>query len=103
MSSKKGTLQMGTAKRRVKFRMAGRVQGVAFRASALDEAERLGISGWIRNRPTGEVEGEAEGDATLVDAFVAWCKDGPRGARVDHCDVQDEEYVGNLRGFEIRR
>ena len=91
------------AKRRVRFRVMGRVQGVAFRASAVDEAERLGVNGWVRNRPTGEVEGEAEGPATRVDAFVAWCREGPRGARVDVCDVRDEEFVGDLKGFEIRR
>jgi acylphosphatase len=90
-------------KRRVRFRASGRVQGVAFRASAQDEAERLGVNGWIRNRSSGEVEGEAEGTATAVDAFVAWCAHGPRGARVDLCDVRDEVYVGDLEGFEIRR
>jgi acylphosphatase len=103
MSSKKGELDMGMAKRRVRFRVAGRVQGVAFRASAVDEAERLGVNGWVRNRATGDVEGEAEGPATLVDAFVAWCREGPRGARVEVCDVRDEEYLGDLKGFEIRR
>jgi acylphosphatase len=90
-------------KRRVKFRVAGRVQGVAFRASAADEAERLGVSGWVRNTENGDVEGEAEGPATAVDAFVAWCAHGPRGARVAGCDVRDEEYRGDLTRFEIRR
>ena len=94
---------MGMAKRRVKFRVAGRVQGVAFRASAVDEAERLAVNGWVRNRASGDVEGEVEGPATAVDAFVAWCREGPRGARVDVCDVRDEEYLGDLKGFEIRR
>ncbi len=90
-------------KRRVKFRVGGRVQGVAFRASAQDEAERLGVHGWVRNRVNGEVEGEAEGEASLVDAFVAWCNQGPPGARVDFCEVVDEEYAGDFGRFEIRR
>jgi acylphosphatase len=76
---------------------------VAFRASAMDEAERLAVNGWIRNRASGDVEGEAEGEATAVDAFVAWCREGPRGARVEICDVRDEEYIGDLKAFEIRR
>jgi acylphosphatase len=90
-------------KRRVKFRVIGRVQGVAFRASAQDEAERLGVHGWIRNRPSGDVEGEAEGEASLVDAFVAWCGQGPPGARVDFCEVADQEYAAEFKRFEIRR
>jgi acylphosphatase len=90
-------------KRRVSFRASGRVQGVGFRAWAQDEAERLGVNGWIRNRSNGEVEGVAEGPATSVDAFVAWCAHGPRGARVEGCEVRDEVYVGDLMGFEIRR
>lgn len=76
-------------KRRVHFRVSGRVQGVAFRASARDAAERLGIAGWIRNLPTGDVEGEAEGEASAVDAFLAWCGRGPPGARVDALKVDD--------------
>jgi acylphosphatase len=90
-------------KRRVRFRVTGRVQGVAFRASAQDEAERLRVSGWIRNRPTGDVEGVAEGDASAVDAFVAWCGQGPAGARVDMCYADDEEFVGEFVQFEVRR
>jgi acylphosphatase len=78
------------------------VQGVAFRASARDQARELGVGGWIRNCATGEVEGEVEGDASAVDAFVAWCKKGPPGAWVQHCTVEDRTYYGDTRRFEIR-
>jgi acylphosphatase len=90
-------------KRRVQFRVTGRVQGVAFRATAQDEAERLEVRGWVRNTTGGQVVGVAEGEATAVDAFVAWCGHGPPGARVELCQTVDEEYVGDLKRFEIRR
>ena len=91
-------------KRRVRFRATGRVQGVAFRASAREEARRLGVAGWIRNTSNGVgVEGEAEGDASAVDAFLAFCKKGPPGARVEHFDSEDGTLYDEMSGFEIRR
>jgi acylphosphatase len=91
-------------KRRVSFRATGRVQGVAFRASALDEATRLGVRGWIRNTALGAVEGEAEGDASAVDAFLAWAQKGPPGAHVERLDVQDDASIATpMSRFEIRR
>jgi acylphosphatase len=90
-------------KRRVQFKVVGRVQGVAYRANAQDEADRLGVTGWIRNHETGSVVGEAEGEATAVDAFLAWCSRGPAGARVDLLSVEDVTFYGNSNRFEIRR
>ena len=90
-------------KRKVHFKVAGRVQGVAFRATAKDEAGRLGVGGWIRNAHDGSVEGEAEGDASAVDAFLAWLAKGPPGARVDRLSVDDATFYGAPAKFEIRR
>ena len=90
-------------KRRVSFRVTGRVQGVAFRATAKDEAVRLAVTGWIRNRNDGAVEGEAEGEASQVDAFLAWLAKGPPGARVDRLAVDDATFYGASERFEIRR
>jgi acylphosphatase len=67
----------------------GRVQGVGYRASAAHEARRLGLRGWVRNLPDGTVETAARGDAAAVDAFVAWLRQGPRGARVTGVDVEE--------------
>jgi acylphosphatase len=89
-------------KRRVSFKVIGRVQGVAYRASARDMALRLGVNGWIRNLPDGNVDGEAEGEASAVDAFLAWASKGPPGARVDRLDVDDATLVSVLRSFQIR-
>jgi acylphosphatase len=90
-------------KRRVSFRVVGRVQGVAFRANARDQAERLGVVGFIRNLDDGAVAGEAEGEASAVDAFLAWCKKGPPGARVDQLSIDDHTFYGFGKRFEIRR
>jgi acylphosphatase len=90
-------------KRRVTFKVSGRVQGVAFRATAKDEARRLRVVGWIRNVSDGTVAGEAEGDASAVDAFVAWLSKGPPGARVDDIIIDDHTFYGATKVFEIRR
>lgn len=67
--------------------MRGFVQGVGYRASARHEALRLGLAGWVRNLPGGEVEAEAVGDAAAVEAFVDWCRRGPPSAEVDEVTV----------------
>jgi acylphosphatase len=78
------------------------VQGVGFRWFARETAERLGVSGWVRNRPDGCVEGEAEGDADAVREFVALLKKGPSFARVDEVEAKAVEWKGKAVGFEIR-
>ncbi|HSH70978.1 MAG TPA: acylphosphatase [Deferrisomatales bacterium] len=72
---------------RARVIVAGRVQGVWFRASTQDTAVNLGVSGWVRNLPGGEVEGVFEGPRGAVEQAVAWCRRGPPGARVESCDV----------------
>jgi acylphosphatase len=79
----------------------GRVQGVWFRDSTRHEAERLGVAGWVRNRPDGTVEALFEGHPVDVDQVVAWCSEGPPHARVDRVDVSDEPPQG-LVGFTVR-
>jgi acylphosphatase len=79
----------------------GRVQGVFFRASMQEAAARHGVAGWVRNRPSGEVEAVVEGPAEAVEALVAWAHDGPAGARVERVEVTDASPEG-LRGFEVR-
>jgi acylphosphatase len=90
-------------RRRVRIHVAGRVQGVWFRASARDRAAALGVSGTARNLGDGRVELIAEGAADAVGAFIAWCGQGPAGARVDSVAVEDQEPTGTATGFTIAR
>jgi len=75
----------------------GRVQGVFFRDSARRMAATRGVAGWIRNNPDGTVEAAFEGSPDAVEALVAFCREGPRGAVVEHADVSDEEPQGETR------
>ena len=79
----------------------GRVQGVFFRGSAEQQARAVDVDGWIRNRPDGSVEAVFEGTPEAVETLVAWCRHGPRWARVDDLQVSQQPAAG-LTGFEIR-
>jgi acylphosphatase len=90
------------AMRRVRVRAWGRVQGVFYRVSCAERARELGLSGWVRNGPDGDVEAAFEGDEAAVTAMLAWCRDGPPSARVDRLDVEGEAVTGG-EGFRITR
>ena len=60
----------------------GRVQGVGFRFRCTEEADRLGVVGWVRNEPDGTVAGHFEGTPDAVRALVDWCRSGPSYADV---------------------
>ena len=87
---------------RVQARISGRVQGVGFRYSTLDQARRLGLAGWVRNTPDGEVEVLAEGDRQRLQQLVDWCRAGPRGAEVTDVQVSWSEAQGRFDDFDIR-
>jgi acylphosphatase len=79
----------------------GLVQGVFFRDTTRRRAVSAGVSGWVRNRPDGAVEAVFEGEAVAVERLVAFCREGPRGARVERVEVAVEEPEG-LAGFVVR-
>ncbi|HET8968360.1 MAG TPA: acylphosphatase [Gaiellaceae bacterium] len=79
----------------------GHVQGVFFRDSVRRQAVGAGVSGWARNLRDGTVEVVLEGEPGAVERLVAFCGDGPRGARVDRVDVIEEAPEG-ISGFAIR-
>ena len=79
----------------------GKVQGVYYRASALDIAIQLGITGWVRNLPNGSVEVVAEGQGNQLDQFIEWCKIGPQGASVSDVDVTREVREREFSTFKI--
>jgi acylphosphatase len=78
----------------------GHVQGVFFRETTRREAERRGVTGWVRNQPDGSVEAVLEGEAEAVERVMERCRSGPPGARVDAVDVVDEAAEG-LPAFEV--
>ena len=78
--------------------ISGRVQGVGFRYAMAEEAERLGVTGWVRNRRDGTVEAVIDGDA--ADALLAWARRGPPAARVIEVEIAD--VAGGFERFEMR-
>ena len=79
----------------------GRVQGVFFRHNTNKEANRLGLTGWVRNLSSGDVEVVAEGERSTVDDLITWCHRGPSMARVDDVAVTWETYTGEFTGFTV--
>ena len=69
----------------------GRVQGVGYRAFVEDEALRLGLEGWVRNRRDGTVEAVFRGADDVVERIIAACRRGPSAARVEAVDVSEGE------------
>jgi acylphosphatase len=78
----------------------GFVQGVFFRDTVRRHADSARVAGWVRNNWDGTVEAVFEGDPGAVERLVAFCRRGPRGARVDRVDVFEEEPEG-LAAFRV--
>jgi len=87
---------------RARVIVTGRVQGVYYRAHARDKAVRLGVTGWIRNRPDGSVEAVLEGNEPAVRAMLEWCKEGSPRAVVTGTTVTWEPYTGEFDRFSVR-
>ena len=80
------------------LRISGRVQGVNYREAMRQEAARLGVTGWVRNRRDGSVEAVVDGAPSAVQAMIAWTRRGPSSALVT--DVQVSEHAGSFTSFE---
>lgn len=80
----------------------GLVQGVWFRASTKDEADHLGVTGWVRNLPDRSVEAVFEGEKKKVEEIVGWCHRGPSGANVSKVEIVWEPYGKEFSHFDIR-
>jgi len=88
--------------RRLHLAIEGRVQGVGFRMSAVMEAQRRGLTGWVRNRPDGNVEVVAEGPPDALDALREWCGQGPGLARVTQVREDRTEATGEFSDFTVK-
>jgi acylphosphatase len=81
--------------------VTGRVQGVYFRGSTEAFARSEQVAGWVRNLPDGSVEAVFEGARDAVERAIAFCRVGPRWARVERVDVR-EQPLENLVDFHVR-
>ncbi|MEK9629044.1 MAG: acylphosphatase [Nitrospinota bacterium] len=79
----------------------GRVQGVWFRAGTKERADELGVFGWVRNRPEGTVEIQAEAEKAILENFIEWCRKGTPAANVTSLDIEPAS-LQNFTSFEIR-
>ena len=80
----------------------GKVQGVFFRAYTRDEAEMLGLSGWVRNRPDGSVEALISGDARNVDRMLEWLETGSPMSKVSRVIIESGQQPSETKDFVIR-
>jgi len=79
--------------------ITGRVQGVGYRFSLRQQALRLGLTGWVRNRHDGSVEAMVAGTPDAIAALAAWAHRGPPAAKVDA--VTESPAEGDFDGFEL--
>ncbi|MDX1608020.1 MAG: acylphosphatase [Candidatus Spechtbacterales bacterium] len=88
-------------KKHLNIRVHGKVQGVFFRATTQDTAQKLGVTGFVRNEPDGTVYIEAEAGKKTLDNFLKNIKEGPRMADVIDIKISEGE-VKDFEDFEIR-
>jgi acylphosphatase len=88
---------------RINLFVFGRVHGVFFRASTLEQAQSLGLTGWVKNLPDGSVEIDAEGPRYALEQLAEWCRHGPPAARVAEVTVRWLPHKGEYRTFMIVR
>jgi acylphosphatase len=92
-----------TAKIRRHVFIKGFVQGVNFRNATKQEADQLGIVGWVKNLEDGRVEAVFEGTPDAIQRMIEWCKRGPPAARVDELKVGPESAASVLIRFQVVR
>ena len=88
--------------RRVHVVIEGLVQGVFFRACTKDEASRIGLTGWVRNRPEGTVETVIEGETSQVAAMIRWLQIGSPQSSVTRVLTTEEQPTDEYSDFSIR-
>ncbi|PLX89670.1 MAG: acylphosphatase [Desulfuromonas sp.] len=83
--------------------ISGRVQGVFYRQSTKQMAETLGLTGWVKNLPNGDVEALFEGEESNIRQMLNWCYRGPKAARVDKVHSAESPASGEFPRFSIKR
>lgn len=87
--------------RHLSIKIFGRVQGVLFRHTSRREAEKLGLSGFVRNEPDGSVYIEAEGKEDKLGEYLEWCRRGPTLAKVEKVDFEWSDKLQEFHDFSI--
>jgi len=85
----------------VNLTISGKVQGVGFRYFVLRQAQELGITGWVSNKPNGDVEALAQGEKADLEQFVAKVKEGPSFSSVEDVSLNWVNEAEQYFGFEI--
>lgn len=81
--------------------ITGKVQGVGYRFWTVNQAEKLGINGWVRNLADGSVEAVFEGDSQAIEQMIQACYTGSRAAVVEHVKVERGTFA-SIEGFKLR-
>lgn len=87
--------------KRVRLFVSGRVQGVGFRLGMEIRANRLKVSGFVRNLEDGRVEAVLEGDEEKVDKLITWARRGSMFAKVTNIEIIKEDYIKEFDNFKI--
>ena len=88
--------------KRVRLRIYGRVQGVFYRATAREQARRLGLTGYVKNEMDGSVTAEVQGPEDKINEFIIWAHNGPPLAEVVKVDIEELPIVEDEKAFEVR-
>jgi acylphosphatase len=89
-------------KKAVRVYIFGIVQGVFFRTFIEEQAKKLGLKGYVRNKEDGSVESWFEGNSGDVDKMIEICKKGPKHSVIKRLDIVDESVQG-LKDFKVLR
>ncbi len=90
-------------KKSVKLIVKGTVQGVFYRQFCKENADKLGVNGFIRNLENGDVEVVLEGNNDEVDMMIKLCKQGPKHAQIRDVEVEEKKWSGEFKDFRILR
>lgn len=93
--------QTMNVKKRAHAVVRGSVQGIGYRYFALKHARDLGLTGWVKNLPTGEVELEIEGEDQAIGNYIKVLQTKHPWARVSDVEMNWLEYSGEFQNFEI--
>jgi len=90
-------------KKSVKLIVKGSVQGIFYRQFCKEEADKLGVKGFVRNLDSGDVELLLEGDNDEVDMIVKLCRQGPKHSVIRDVQVEERNWTGEFKGFKVLR